>query len=304
MPPQLPPDKSGPAKLPVAPDLDQIFNRVALAMSKSQRLFSQAQRATATTTAGGSTTSSNASAAGPRSSSTTFSSRATAPEPPAAAAATTTAPRYAYKTAAQLAAEDADFEAARSLPPNAGLGSVSVAGSKAAAEAARKQKDDEWALRRKMGLSGARTRGGAGAAAGKRGRVADDSESEEEMGRTGLGRAKKARVGRRGGDDVAGHEGRGPGRAAEQQQQQQQQGDEESELRNAEPEHGDGAGGSIAVEPQAAAAEDMDQDDEQSADKAQQPAEGITTLANDQRKKKNKKKKKKNQKAAGDELDR
>ena len=294
--PPLPPDKSGPAKLPVAPDLDQIFNRVALAMSKSQRLFSQAQRAVANpATAGGSSSSASATAR----SSTTFSSRATAPELPAAAAVTTTAPRYAYKTAAQLAAEEADFEAARSLPPNAGLGSVSASGSKAAADEARKKKDDEWALRRKMGLPGARTR--AGGAAGKRGRVVNDSESEEETGRTGLGRAKKARVGRRGDDDVAGREERGPGRAAEEeeeQQQQQQQGDEESERRKSGAGRGDVAGGGITVEPQAAAAEDMDQDDEQGADKAQRPAEGTTTLASDQRKKKKNKKKKK-QKAGG-----
>ena len=291
MPPPIPPDKSGPAKLPVAPDLDQIFNRVALAMSKSQRLFSQAQRAATTT--GSSSSSSGAPAAAPRSS-TTFSSRATAPEPPAAAAAaTTTAPRYAYKTAAQLAAEDADFEAARSLPPNAGLGSVSAAGSKAAAEEARRKKDDEWALRRKMGLSGARTRGGA--AEGKRGRVVDDSESEEETGRTGLGRAKKARVGRRD-DDVAGREGKGPGRAAEEEQQQ---GDEEPERLETGSGRGDVAGGGIAVEPQAAAAEAMDLDNEQSADKAQCLAEGTATLASDQRKKKKNKKQKKKQKIGG-----
>ncbi len=62
-------------------------------------------------------------------------------------------------------------------------------GAGGGAEAARRKREEEFALRRKLGLRG---KNGAGTAA-KRGR-AEDSESEEETGRSGVGRAKKVKA--------------------------------------------------------------------------------------------------------------
>ncbi len=200
-----PPEKPTLAKLPVAPDFDQILNRVSLAVSKSQRLFSQAQHASATIAAPppSVSTSSATSSTAPRS----FSSLATASRP-TQQEQSHAPPRYAYKTTAQLAAEDADFESARNLPPNAGLGYTAPGAGGSAAQAARK-KEEEWALRRKLGLTrkGSDKTGGA-----KRGRI-NESESEEETGRSGLGRAKRARVGANGNGVHDGRRGESGGNA-------------------------------------------------------------------------------------------
>ncbi|KAH8899650.1 hypothetical protein GQ53DRAFT_816761 [Thozetella sp. PMI_491] len=173
-----PSDKPGSVKLPVAPDFDQILNRVSLAVSKSHRLFSQAHRADSAST---SSTPAPTNKLGP------FSSHGSGTEANPAQPHSSAA-RYTYKTAAQRAVEDADFEATRNLPPNAGLGFVAP-GAGGRAEAARRQREEQFALRRKLGLKGST----GTSMAVKRGRE-EESESEEETGRSGLGRVKKIKA--------------------------------------------------------------------------------------------------------------
>ncbi|KXX82791.1 hypothetical protein MMYC01_200775 [Madurella mycetomatis] len=170
-----PPAEDPKPKLPVTPDVNQIFNRIALGMAKHQRIFDTLAKHRKPTTA--------APAQGGRSSGGGgggFSSLAAPNNSNSSRASNSTTPRNDDA--------DSDLNPAYALPPNAGVGYV-PAGANSAATAA---DGDRAQLRAKvLGRNAARQlelaergRGGAVQGQKKRGAVRDgESESEEEVGR-------------------------------------------------------------------------------------------------------------------------
>ncbi|GAB1313211.1 hypothetical protein MFIFM68171_03421 [Madurella fahalii] len=197
MPPQAEDPKP---KLPVAPDVNQIFNRIALGMAKHQRIFDTLAKhrkptsaaPTAATGGGGAAAAGGGGGGG-------FSSLAAgkaAASAPAYAAPTTTndsssSSRGSNGTTPRHT-DDADLNPAYALPPNAGVGYVPANAAAAAANSTVTAADrDRAQLRSKvLGRNAARQlelaerARAAGHGPKKRGVARDDgSESEEEVGR-------------------------------------------------------------------------------------------------------------------------
>ncbi|OIW27297.1 hypothetical protein CONLIGDRAFT_704998 [Coniochaeta ligniaria NRRL 30616] len=169
-----------PPKLPVAPNMSQILNRISLGLAKHERILKTLKRPAAPTSTSSFTPQS-------KSSTTTsgFSSLAT----PSTGGATNN-PLVNGVIGRSREEEDKLFEQDRALPPNAGVGFVAerkvgdrgVGGS---------GKEDKM-LRGRLQL-GKRGEGKDNKDKGDgRKRVVD--ESEEEEGRSGLGRKKKRKV--------------------------------------------------------------------------------------------------------------
>lgn len=165
-------------KLPVAPNMDQILNRISLGLAKHESVLKTLRATSASTTT---TTSAPASR-----SSAGFSSLGGVT--PRAATTAGANPRSAAEV------ERADFAADRALPPNAGVG-WQAPPSEGGAAAAGKKSEQDRALRAR--LLGGKGKGGVAGdvGRGKRGRGAYDSESEEEEGRSGLGKGKRRKAG-------------------------------------------------------------------------------------------------------------
>ncbi|KAK4115758.1 hypothetical protein N656DRAFT_775716 [Canariomyces notabilis] len=203
---------SNPPKLPVAPDVDQIFNRIALGMAKHQRIFdtlakhrtpSSPSTATATATATGTTPGPGggfSSLTNPKSNKSQLTSSSRSGN--ASNSATTRSPKID---------DDADLNPAYALPPNAGIGYTPPSASAAAGAGGNKSlasSSADRALRTKiLGRNAARqlaerdrlaaaAAGGSGSGGNrKRERGGHASDSEEEVGRAALVRTKaKAKV--------------------------------------------------------------------------------------------------------------
>lgn len=201
-----PPTGAPPPKLPVAPDLDHIRNRISLALARQDAFLANIRARNAATGSPSSPTTTPATTT----TGTGFSALSTNTNrngPAATPAGSALPSNWRRKTQAELDAEEAEFaelSADRALAPNAGVGSVAPA---AAARDARAKEDR--VLLRQIGL-GKRSRGGGEVGAGSKqkrgaGKVAQESsESDEEEGRSGLGRRKRKRDERLHGDVVAG----------------------------------------------------------------------------------------------------
>ncbi|KAH8907073.1 hypothetical protein BR93DRAFT_927930 [Coniochaeta sp. PMI_546] len=157
-----------PAKLPVAPNMSQILNRISLGLAKHERILQTLKRPPQPTTP---------STAQSKSTTSGFSSLAqpTAPSnKPGSANGVVSASREE---------EDRLFEQDRALPPNAGIGFVE---ERKAGEREGKGREDKMLRGRLLGK-----RGGGKDKGAERKRYVD--ESEEEEGRSGLGKKKKRR---------------------------------------------------------------------------------------------------------------
>ena len=180
------------AKLPLAPDMNQILNRISLGLAKHERVLQTLRRP---------------SPPKPSRSSAGFSSLATGPSnattDPGGIAAPGGSSRLLPPTRPSLApapnndddGNDAEFRADRSLPPNAGIGwQPPSTGEGGAGSGAGKGRGDNALRARLLGRGAAEKRGGGGGPVengkNKRGR-AEESESEQEEGRSALGRGKK-----------------------------------------------------------------------------------------------------------------
>lgn len=186
------------SKLPVAPNMSQILNRISLGLARHERILKTLKRPAPTTSTSAS------SGAQSKSTASGFSSLATASYTNTSGSST----GGGVPISSTKEEEDRLFERDRALAPNAGIGFVE---ERKAGERGGKGVEDKMLRGRLLGRRGEKDKGG------ERKRYVD--ESEEEEGRSGLGKKKRRRKviedgdgaaervdGGEGGADVAGVE--------------------------------------------------------------------------------------------------
>ncbi|KAK0706479.1 hypothetical protein B0T26DRAFT_680156 [Lasiosphaeria miniovina] len=197
-----PPPAGG--KLPVASDLDQIFNRISMGMAKHQRILETLHqgRSTAPPAAVATAPPIVASDENEKEQKRGFSSLAAkassslGPPPPQQQQQQRSA-KPSLSTTAAAAAEDMDLNPFYAAPPNAGIGWVPPGLSSSSTAAVAGSGGDDRLLRARLQL-GRRVEGRSAAAqkaerGKKRGHGAagnHGSEEEEELGRSAVGRSK------------------------------------------------------------------------------------------------------------------
>lgn len=159
-----------PTKLPVAPNINQVLNRISLGLAKHERILKTLNRPSSTT-----------STANPKSkpSSSGFSSLSGSSTP-------TPNPANTPK-ALTRADEEAEFAAERALAPNAGIGFAPVKEDTNGVNGRGGAKEDKMLRGRILGKNAREQMNNKG----KDKRRRYESESEEEEGRSGLGKKKK-----------------------------------------------------------------------------------------------------------------
>lgn len=174
-----------PAKLPVAPNMSQILNRISLGLAKHERILQTLKRPAPPPPP----SSSSSTSTQPTASRSGFSSLAAAADHsrPASTGSGPGAPRGGRRR--DETEEEALFERDRALPPNAGVGFVE---ERKAGERAGVGREEKMLRARLLGKGG---KGDAKGAVVKK-RVVEE-ESEEEEGRSGLGKEKRRRRRRR-----------------------------------------------------------------------------------------------------------
>ncbi|KAB5582500.1 hypothetical protein GE09DRAFT_1075182 [Coniochaeta sp. 2T2.1] len=157
-----------PAKLPVAPNMSQILNRISLGLAKHERILSTLKRPSPSTSNPNNSTKSASGFSSLASSNTSTNPSAQPPNGPS-------------RTKDE---EDKLFESERNLPPNTGIGFVPEA------KTAERSKSGKELRGRLMGKRGGREDGKGD----NKKRYYNVEESEEEEGRSGLGKKKKRKV--------------------------------------------------------------------------------------------------------------
>lgn len=191
-------EKGEKEKLPLAPDLDQIFNRISMGINRHSLLASSLKTPSTTTSTTTSTTKKGFSSLAARSSS--ISTTNGFPSTKQLATSLNEQRRSEKTNASRLS----DLDALFSEPYNAGIGYVPPKGAASSSTGGGSLTGD----REKDRKLRAQILGGGGGRMGKRGReegndarnkkqsnLADESDSDDDIGRSALGRSKRVRIG-------------------------------------------------------------------------------------------------------------